>query len=308
MRWSWLVAIAAGCFHPSPATGVPCGAGDACPTPLGCNTATHTCEDHSSGPDAPTPDVPADLDSDGDGVFDVADNCRAIANPRQLDEDGDSVGNECDNCPGTANQSQDDTSESTPDGVGDACDPHPTTADRIAMFWGFDDPLDNTWNVSTNVTASGGQIHLTGGTGDENAYTGYVSAAGVVETRYVIDATPSVSYHSVELVSQYGTGGAVGYRCMSIDSLTAGSRNTRLQEFASPYDLSNAPPSGAVLAPGQVGQLELFYGATTLDCRTSNPPDTTTAAAPEIRTGTVGVFVQHLSASYDYLVVYEPVP
>ncbi|MEM7082414.1 MAG: thrombospondin type 3 repeat-containing protein [Pseudomonadota bacterium] len=38
----------------------------------------------------------APIDSDGDGVFDIADNCSALANPDQRDTDGDNVGNACD--------------------------------------------------------------------------------------------------------------------------------------------------------------------------------------------------------------------
>ncbi len=40
--------------------------------------------------------VIAPSDSDGDGVFDSADNCTEIANPDQLDTDGDAIGNVCD--------------------------------------------------------------------------------------------------------------------------------------------------------------------------------------------------------------------
>ncbi|MEM7082833.1 MAG: FG-GAP-like repeat-containing protein [Pseudomonadota bacterium] len=36
------------------------------------------------------------VDSDGDGVFDHLDNCRALANPQQLDPDADGFGNRCD--------------------------------------------------------------------------------------------------------------------------------------------------------------------------------------------------------------------
>jgi hypothetical protein len=45
-----------------------------------------------------TPPAPP-LDTDGDGVLDVNDNCVDDPNPGQEDFDGDKVGNACDLCP-----------------------------------------------------------------------------------------------------------------------------------------------------------------------------------------------------------------
>lgn len=59
------------------------------------------------------------LDSDGDGVGDVCDNCPNDANTNQVDTDNDGVGDVCDNCPTHANSDQED---SDGDGIGDACD------------------------------------------------------------------------------------------------------------------------------------------------------------------------------------------
>ncbi|WP_347258601.1 thrombospondin type 3 repeat-containing protein [Methylocaldum sp.] len=59
------------------------------------------------------------IDSDGDGVPDNTDNCRAVANPDQKDSDGDGVGDACDNCPNAANADQTD---SDGNGKGDVCD------------------------------------------------------------------------------------------------------------------------------------------------------------------------------------------
>lgn len=43
--------------------------------------------------------VPENLDADGDGVIDVADNCPALGNPLQENSDGDAFGNVCDPFP-----------------------------------------------------------------------------------------------------------------------------------------------------------------------------------------------------------------
>src|SRR5574338_513234 len=72
------------------------------------------------------------IDTDGDGIPDVSDNCPLVVNPDQLDSDGDGIGDACDtdddddgtpdttdNCPLVSNPDQLD---SDGDGIGDACD------------------------------------------------------------------------------------------------------------------------------------------------------------------------------------------
>lgn len=59
------------------------------------------------------------VDSDGDGIHNVCDNCRTAYNPTQQDTDHDSWGNACDNCIAIPNASQSDLDS---DHRGDACD------------------------------------------------------------------------------------------------------------------------------------------------------------------------------------------
>jgi hypothetical protein len=47
------------------------------------------------------------LDTDGDFIPDISDNCPTVFNPDQLDSDGDGVGDACDTCPNVFNPAQD---------------------------------------------------------------------------------------------------------------------------------------------------------------------------------------------------------
>lgn len=60
------------------------------------------------------------VDGDGDGVFDIEDNCPNTPNANQLDADDDGFGDACDNCQNDANPDQADFDG---DGIGDVCDP-----------------------------------------------------------------------------------------------------------------------------------------------------------------------------------------
>ncbi len=64
-------------------------------------------------------------DTDGDGVFDTADNCIDVYNPDQNNSDGDAWGDACDNCPYNHTTDQTDTDG---DGAGDICDCEPSNA------------------------------------------------------------------------------------------------------------------------------------------------------------------------------------
>lgn len=77
------------------------------------------------------------VDTDGDSVIDLLDNCPTNANPTQADADFDGVGDACDNCPTVANADQADMDN---DGVGNACD-----ADRDGD--GISNAADNCPNI-----------------------------------------------------------------------------------------------------------------------------------------------------------------
>ncbi len=64
-----------------------------------------------------------EIDTDGDGVGMLSDNCPVVPNTPQTDSDGDGLGDLCDNCPDDPNATQEDADD---DGLGDACDVCPS--------------------------------------------------------------------------------------------------------------------------------------------------------------------------------------
>jgi hypothetical protein len=134
------VAVLAGCYAPTVASGVPCDPkAPACPDGQSCQTAGGTSLCLAGTGDGGTSIDGSAADFDGDGVPDDQDNCVMRANPDQADEDGDGLGDVCDPCPpfgGDANVDSDG------DGVGDGCDPHPNDGgDTLALFLGFSDGM-----------------------------------------------------------------------------------------------------------------------------------------------------------------------
>ncbi len=75
-----------------------------------------------------------EMDIDGDGVLDSADNCPAIANPLQLDTDGDGDGDACDIADGREN-----TAAFCSDGIDNDEDNLPDAADPDCFDVGEDD-------------------------------------------------------------------------------------------------------------------------------------------------------------------------
>lgn len=85
--------------------------------------ADEVCDGYDNDCDAEIDEDAAGIDTDGDGVHNVCDNCRLAYNPMQIDSDHDGFGNACDNCVGIANPTQADLDA---DLRGDICDNCPT--------------------------------------------------------------------------------------------------------------------------------------------------------------------------------------
>ena len=293
MRWVVLV-LATGCYRASPQSGAPCASDGTCPDPLVCSQATHTCEVTGQ----PARDAPAG-DASACGTF---------------DEDGDGIPNRCDNCPSVANPDQADTTELaiglSADGVGDACDPHPTLEDRIAFFDGFD-VASPQWTLDANSTISHGQLHLAD-VAQARAIAPWTSAAGVVVTHFTLASVTSTgtTYRSVELLSQVGQAGAIDFRCTIIDDpTTAPSARVDLSDEVAPFTIAQGTAVPTSLAAGVSGELHFAYGPAQLDCHASwggTTSEEISAPAPEQRTGNIGLQTEYVGATYDYVIVYEP--
>jgi len=125
------------------------------------------------------------IDTDGDGVEDLNDNCPTVANSNQADSDNDGVGDVCDNCPSTSNSNQADSDN---DGVGDVCD----IGDDI---W-----LSGESVSTTNLTA-GDNISLT----VYQRYTGQVLEANLptVTLRYYLSSNTTYGSGDIYLGTDY---------------------------------------------------------------------------------------------------------
>jgi C1A family cysteine protease len=78
-------------------------------------------------PAVSTEPVSLPKDTDGDGFFDITDNCKYDANPGQADADKDGVGDDCDTCRYIKNPDQKDDWDN--DKYGDGCDTCPDIYD-----------------------------------------------------------------------------------------------------------------------------------------------------------------------------------
>ena len=102
-----------------------------------------------------------------------------------LDEDDDKLTDDSDNCPGVANADQ---LESDGDGIGDACDPHPATIDRILisdLFNGTTHEL--TADPSTWSLADGRLTTRGGADGTAATLSSVANQVAALEIGFVVD-------------------------------------------------------------------------------------------------------------------------
>jgi hypothetical protein len=267
------------------------------------------------GVDAP-PTVDPHLDSDGDGIVDVSDNCPAVANPEQRDHDSDGRGDVCDVCP----HLPDTGADADGDGVGDACDPHPTTpGDRIALFEGFYAPIGwdpviggGSWNVTS------GQLHQTSTTGAYELVREVPVGNAFVEARVRVNGAVTTTSN------RRSTGLVLGYRASDgyyFCGIAAQGSSTEVDAgevtggilgdtFDYNQDTFAAPMAGDWITL-QASMVQPDGGDTQLDCLGHRGPVDGHASyqTSDAAMGAVGVRTNGTDASFDYVFVVEmPAP
>jgi hypothetical protein len=128
----------------------------------GESPAGHRSDGTAVFPDPSCP--PSTLDSDGDGIADLSDNCVLAGNAGQSDPDHDFVGSACDLCPGVPDPTQADGDD---DGIGDACDPNQVVINEVLYEGGASDDF-------VELFVALGAVDLSGWTlsdGDEETFT-----------------------------------------------------------------------------------------------------------------------------------------
>jgi hypothetical protein len=221
MVFAVLVALAfVGCYHGDPPQGAPCTpTAPVCPTGQSCaqKAGAWVCSTADVvGPDARIdgrPDAdPNSLDDDGDGIANGIDNCRTKANPTQTNEDADDFGDVCDLCPPYA-----DNTDSDGDGVGDQCDPNPTTGgDELVLFEGFDGPMPAGWTTTGLYTTSAGSLSSSVSGGSQNTLVTPVTTSSR-QTMYaqmtLTAIEPGQTGGALGIVDRFDSGATQGVMC-----------------------------------------------------------------------------------------------
>ncbi|MBV8759934.1 MAG: thrombospondin type 3 repeat-containing protein [Deltaproteobacteria bacterium] len=219
------------------------------------------------------PDVSPTTDTDGDGVFDVSDNCPTIANADQRDFDGDGHGDVCDHCPHFASATDPDGDG---DGVGDACDPRPAQAGDMRLYWlDFTDAAQiGTWNATSGTWAvTGGKLVQSTAA---NALLESPDLVGDLAFATSVEVVNPASYE-IGFCSGYAPG-LQTYCCTVYDNPSTGAR--AVSRFQGGPQMSMPVPFAGSVAPGS--QVDIVGSVTSAGntCGFSEGSATATATAP----------------------------
>jgi hypothetical protein len=285
----------------------------------GAGPLAGACVAAEPGPDGGD-DGNTQRDRDQDGVLDVFDNCPDVANPRQLDEDEDGHGDVCDNCPHVANVSQLDIDElisgEVADGVGDDCDPAPTTGgERIVLFDGFADGETPEWLVTGNWTLADGSVQVVASASPSlltlsvpSAGSDYVVATAVTSSGLMSGAMSA----GAGVVAGLAPVSDTGYVCAVINEGALGSA-VRVMELASGEVQSSAGINTGFNSTRFSISFSFATGNSSLPrpCRALSAAISATAPLIEVSGAPgphVGLFAHRVNAEFEYLVVIATGP
>ncbi len=273
--------------------------------------------------DARVIDASCPADSDCDGIFNINDNCPAIANSDQHDEDDDSHGDLCDNCPHVANVLQQDDTEAVPDDVGNACDPHPLASDRLVLFEPFTDVTAAQWQlVGTGLHIVDDDLHFPGDLPQRAALRrNFPPSNGQlhVSTGFAVAQVPPFdgpnSARAIAVLMGSSSTAVDGRTCVFDDDAAVGmvatlsarvTGNTITTAALGPMAVDEYTMAGHTAPSGSVGNQALkcwvrgnvgWPGETAIELSDAGP----------FMTGTVGVASIRVAARFHYLIVYEHV-
>lgn len=291
-----------GCYAPAPPAGLPCGPAEACPEPLVCTrggVCATSAADAGLAADAPVgpPDGPACSDEDGDLVCDATDVCPHRADPGQADSTEVAAGGR-------------------PDGVGDACDPRPAAADRQVAFTGFTDLDPTAWSMSGPAwSIADGRLYWDdaldpsgeGGLWWWNQPLTRVTVVASARVEAVVGAAAS----TVAVVSAFSEP-RLRYQCGTFDDVALTEDvDIRLLEFDNSASAVLASTEfGINLTPGLEVRLGLSHADGTLTCLAAlgDLANLVDDSDLTLGGGFAGLRARALSASFDSVVIYEPLP
>ena len=263
-----------------------------------------------------------------DRVFGLSrtETCKEAGDPGFHDEDGDSVDDACDNCPGIANEDQSDVLEvmnhQAADGVGDACDPAPTTSgDRIARLETFASVVSpSSWTQTSGTWTFDGESLVTSSTGESGVLSDQLAEPGspfTVEARVVFErALPAVEAElSVRVDSSPTVGGVTCGIARLVDDVT----HQLEDEVLSTYE-GGATSNGDArildvkFATGMGYRLVMTYDpAASVHCNVKADIDPTTgrsanlALSPRPSAGSLSLLSNQLGVRVEYVIVYNTV-
>lgn len=194
------------------------------------------------------------------------------------DEDGDGVVDACDNCPATANPNQADTSEqavhSFADGVGDACDPRlGVGGDLLRGFYSFATEAQASAWTGSGWSISGDAVHAT--TTATWTTTRTQSGDGYLVRAEIASLSPGPA--GALTITLDGDGVSTGASC-TLDAATLGVAEANGVSSSATLATAIAPAEPVTLIAWRLIVLSGSTRVPQITCRVTHGPETKTAS------------------------------